>query len=462
MKIEMIKVDDIIPYFNNPKEHPKGQIEKIASSIKAFGFTVPVIVDKDNELIAGHGRLEAAKLLKMKEIPAIRRADLTDAQVRAFRIADNKVAESEWSYEQLATEFEMLQSDDFDLKLTGFDEKEIDKIMNTELTKDIVDDEFDIDGEVEKIKKPVTKKGDLVTLGNHFLLCGDATDESSYKKLLGNKKADMIFTDPPYNVDYVGKTKDALKIQNDKMSDDNFYQFLYDFYYAALEYTKPGGAIYVCHADTEGINFRTALIDAGWLHKETIIWVKNILVMGRQDYHWKHEPILYGWKPGGAHSWFGDRKQSTVIENIPGVLVKQVEDGYEITFDWEMNSVVIKVPDYKVLSAGDDTDKTAWFFDKPVRSAEHPTMKPVPIPGRAIKNSSKKGQIILDPFAGSGSTLIAAEQTNRLAYCIELDPVYCDVIIKRYVKYKRSQDENIEIKINGKSVDFKEFIGGDE
>jgi DNA modification methylase len=267
--------------------------------------------------------------------------------------------------------------------------------------------------------------------------------------------ADMVFTDPPYNVNY--EPKSGLSIENDNMESDDFYNFLYDFYIAALDHTKEGGAIYVCHADSEGENFRKALTNSGWLLKQGIIWVKNQLVFGRQDYQWKHEPILYGWKPGAAHYWNGDRKQTTVIQDSPQVKVKEKGELFELHFDTGIHTVVMRVPSYDILSSGDDTDKSIWYFDKPVKSVEHPTMKPIGIPGRAIKNSSKKDEIVLDPFGGSGSTLIAAEQTGRIAYLNELDPKYVDVIVKRYIEFKNN-DSDVFLIRDEEKIPYKDLI----
>jgi len=254
--------------------------------------------------------------------------------------------------------------------------------------QEIEEDDFDADSELEKIENPVTVPGEIWQLGPHRLICGDSTEKETLQNLMGGKVASMVFTDPPYNVDYTGKTEESLKIQNDNMEDHVFYQFLYDMYAAMFDVVEEGGAIYVCHADSEGINFRKAMKDSGWLQKQCIIWVKNAIVMGRQDYHWQHEPILYGWKPGAKHRWEADRKQSTV-----------------------------------------------WEIAKPLKNADHPTMKPISLPAKAIQNSIKENEIVLDVCGGSGSTLMAAEQTGRICYTVELDPKYCDVIKKRYQEH---------------------------
>jgi len=273
-------------------------------------------------------------------------------------------------------------------------------------------------------------EGEIWQLGNHKLIVGDATNENDLLALLGDKQADMTFTDPPYNVDYEGGT--GLKIQNDKMENDVFYNFLLDAHKNIYNVTKPGGALYVCHADSEGVNFRRSFEESGFLLKQCLIWVKNSLVMGRQDYHWKHEPILYGWKPGAAHNWYVGRKETTVQEFPVDLAIENNKHHSIFTVNNGINNVVIKVKDYEIIHDGNDESNTIWRIEKPHRNAEHPTMKPIRLCARAISNSTKPGDIVLDPFGGSGSTLIACEQTGRYCRIVELDPVYADVIIKRW------------------------------
>lgn len=243
----------------------------------------------------------------------------------------------------------------------------------------------------------------------------------------------MIFTDPPYNVDYEGSN--GKKIKNDNMEDSAFYQFLYDAFVAMYTVLKEGGPIYVCHADSEGLNFRKAFKDAGFLMKQCLIWVKNSLVLGRQDYHWKHEPILYGWKPGAAHAWYGGRKQDTVVEEDVDLVIQKEGDHFVLSFSNGIKSVMVKVPSYEIVFSGDDSDSTTWRIEKPKKNADHPTMKPIALCARAIQNSSKPGELVLDPFGGSGSTLIACEQTGRTCFTMEFDPVYADVIVKRWEEF---------------------------
>jgi DNA modification methylase len=435
MIIDYYKLDLLEPYKNNPRNN-KEAVDKVASSIKEFGFKNPIIIDQDNVIIAGHTRYLAAKKLGFSEVPVIKVKDLSPEQVKAFRIADNKTSEfAEWDFGTLSDEFRLLEDMGYDLGLTAFNDDEINEIMdNVEITSDeVVEDDFDIDNNIPE--NPTVVKGQIWQLGRHRLMCGDSTSISDLMLLMGGKRADMVFTDPPYNVAYVGKTKDALVIENDSMSDGNFYQFLYDVYEAMFEVTIEGGPIYVCHADSEGVNFRSALKDTGWELKQCLIWVKNVFVMGRQDHHWKHEPILYGWKPGAAHKWYGGRNKSTILQSGNVIAVNKVHDGFELTFDTGEQNIKLKVPSYELLSEIDDSMTTTWYFDKPMRNAEHPTMKPIGIPARAIKNSSRFGDNVLDTFGGSGSTLMAAEQTNRNAFLMELDPKYVDVIIKRWEEY---------------------------
>ncbi len=368
-------IDELIPYANNPR-HNDDAVFAVANSISQFGFKVPVVVDKENVIVCGHTRYKAAQKLGLKTIPCIIADDLTPEQINAFRLADNKTAElADWDMSKLEEELEGL-ANDFDMEDFGFKELE-----TLDEPSEIADDDFD-DAPPED---PKAKRGDLYQLGEHRLLCGDATDQNDVERLLGGDKADLYLTDPPYNVAYVGKTKDALTIQNDKMADGDFRQFLVDAFSAADAVMKQGAAFYIWHADSEGFNFRGTCNDIGWKVRQCLIWNKNTMVLGRQDYQWKHEPCLYGWKDGASHNWYSDRSQTTVID-----------------------------------------------MDKPSRSADHPTMKPVPLFAYQIQCSTKPGDIVYDSFGGSGTTLIACEQLQRKAMIMELDPRYVDVIIKRW------------------------------
>ncbi|MDQ0417906.1 DNA modification methylase [Croceifilum oryzae] len=388
MEIKKISIDRINPAVYNPRKNLQPgdpEYEKLKRSIEEFGFVEPLVWNQRTGcLVGGHQRFKVLLDRGFTEVECSV-VDLDVAKEKALNIALNRIS-GDWDLKKLADLLEDIQLTGLDVELTGFDSSEIDKIMSDFLYEmEPEEDNFDLDEELEKIEELVTQKGDIWQMGKHRLLCGDATSSEDMNRLMDGQLASMIFTDPPYNVNYTGKTVDALKIKNDKMGNQQFYQFLFDAFSNMYAVTQPGGGIYICHADSEGINFRGAMVASGWSLKQCIVWVKNTIVMGRQDYHWQHEPILYGWKPGQAHRWVGDRKQSTV-----------------------------------------------WEYNKPARSKDHPTMKPISIPSRAIKNSSQVGSIILDSFLGSGSTLIACEQTSRICYGLELDPRYCDVIVRRW------------------------------
>ena len=380
MNIVMKKTSELIEYENNPRNN-EAAIDAVAKSIEEFGFKVPIVITKENVIIAGHTRLKASLKLGLATVPCIVADDLTEGQIKAFRLADNKTAElASWDFTKLESELESIE---MDMSVFGFED------LESKVPDNATDDDFDPSEELTET--PYTKKDDIYLLGNHRVMCGDATIKESVDMLIQDEKVDLTFTDPPYNVDYEGT---AGKIMNDKMEDNTFYLFLFQAFKNMFDHTKPGGAIYVCHADTEGINFRTAFKNAGFKLAECLVWVKNALVLGRQDYHWRHEPILYGWKEGAAHYFIDDRTQDTI-----------------------------------------------WEYNKPKRNEEHPTMKPLELCGRAIANSSRVGEIVLDLFGGSGSTLIASDQLQRKARLMELDERFVDVIVKRYIKYKGSSDD---------------------
>lgn len=377
--------DSLVPYARNSRTHSAMQVDKIAASIKEFGFLNPVIIDSDNGIIAGHGRVMAAKKLGLTELPVVEASHLTDAQRRAYVIADNRLAlDAGWDDEMLRVEFAELRDLDFDLELTGFTLDEIDALEPEVLEEGLTDP----DDAPAVADNPVSKPGDVWVMGSHRLMCGDSTSIEALEMLCGGQLVDMWLTDPPYNVAYEGGTKEKLTIKNDSMGDDQFRQFLRDCYVAADAVMKPGAVFYIWHADLEGYNFRGAAKDAGWTVRQCLIWKKSALVLGRQDYHWKHEPCLYGWKDGAGHLWASDRKQTTILE-----------------------------------------------FEKPSRNGEHPTMKPVALFEYQLLNNTKGGDIVLDSFGGSGTTVIAAEKNGRVARLMELDPKYCDVIIKRWQAY---------------------------
>lgn len=384
MNIQKIKIDKLIPATYNPRKNLKpsdAEYVKIKNSIEKFGFVSPLVINKDMTVIGGHQRLKVLKEMGIVEVECII-VDLDKTNEKALNIALNKI-QGDWDEEKLEALLQELKLEDFDTNLTGFDFDEVDEIL-----KDVngsKEDDFDVDSAYEEIEEPITKPGDIWILGKHRLMCGDTAQKEDVMRLMNNQDADMLLTDPPYNVDYVGKTSEALKIKNDNMSDNQFYEFLKKVFENMYSVTKEGASIYVFHADTEGLNFRKAFKDAGYKLAECLIWKKDCFVMGRQDYQWQHEPILYGWKEGAAHHFINDRTQSTILE-----------------------------------------------FDRPRQSSLHPTMKPIDLVARLLKNSSKENDKILDLFGGSGSTIIAAEQLNRNCYTMELDPKYCDVIVKRW------------------------------
>ena len=407
-EMQLIATEKLIPYVNNARTHSAEQINKLRSSLREFGFINPVIIDRDFNVIAGHGRIEAAKAEGISEVPCVFADYLTPAQKKAYILADNRMAmDAGWDEELLRVEIEALQAESFDVGLTGFDESEIADLFETD--SEVKDDGFDVDAELEK--PPVTKSGDLWLLGNHRLICGDSTREETYTFLMDGKKANLVVTDPPYNVNYEGS---AGKIKNDNMENGKFYQFLLDAFTCMEKVMENDASIYVFHADTEGLNFRKAFADAGFYLSGTCIWKKQSLVLGRSPYQWQHEPVLFGWKKKGRHQWYTGRKESTI-----------------------------------------------WEFDKSKKNGDHPTMKPVPLVAYPIKNSSMSNCIVLDPFGGSGSTLIACEQTNRVCHTIELDEKFCDVIVKRFIE-QAGTTENVYVVRDGQNIKFDELeVGAD-
>ena len=393
--IEHLATDALVPYARNSRTHSPEQVAQIAASIREFGFTNPVLIDANNTLIAGHGRVMAAQALGLASVPAIRLAHLSDAQRRAYVIADNQLAlNAGWDMSALARELEDLSGEGFDIDLLGFGTDELTALLG-EYGQDAAkpgDGLTDPDDAPAVQAKPITKLGDVWVMGKHRLMCGDSTSAPAVNNLALGGGINMLLTDPPYNVAYEGKTADALTIENDSMSDASFRKFLRDAFAAADGAMQPGAVFYIWHADSEGFNFRGACFDVEWQVRQCLIWNKNSMVMGRQDYHWRHEPCLYGWKSGAAHLWSSDRKQTTVLN-----------------------------------------------FDRPTRSLEHPTMKPVALFEYQLLNNSKVGDTCLDLFGGSGTTLIACEKNNRIARLMELDPKYCDVIVRRWQAFTGKQ-----------------------
>lgn len=406
MEIVNIKVKDLKPYEKNAKKHNQEQIDNVAKSIEKYGFVQPLVVDKDNVVIIGHCRLEASKKLKLKEVPCVMADTLTDEQVKELRLLDNKLNESDWDFDLLSEELADLDMSDFEIDW-GIEELEPEK--------EVKEDDFDVESAIPE--KPKAKYGDVYILGSHRLVCGDSTKEEDVAKLMDGELADLVVTDPPYNVDYVGKTEEALTIQNDNMEADKFFLLLKNAFANMVLQMKDGCVFYVWFNTREHINFENALRINNLSTRQELVWNKNFMVMGRQDYQQKHEPCLYGWKDGASHYFVDDRTQTTVIED-KGIDLKKLKKD-------EMLKLLQDIYSDKVST-------TIINENRPSRSVLHPTMKPIKLLARLIKNSSRKEESVLDLFGGSGSTLIACEQLGRKCYMMELDPKYVDVIIKRW------------------------------
>ncbi len=405
-EMQLISIDKLVPYVNNARTHSAEQILKLRSSLREFGFVNPIIIDREFNVIAGHGRLMAAKEEGIEEVPCVFVDYLTDAQKKAYILADNRMAmDAGWDDELLKIEMEELQNLGYDLGYTGFDEKELADLFGID-DKEVKDDEFDLTAALEKAS--FVERGDVWFVGKHKLMCGDATSSEDVAKLMEDKKANLILTDPPYNVAF--KSSDGLTIQNDSMKNNDFYEFLFSSFKNMAEHLENGGAAYIFHADTEGLNFRKAFIDAGFHLAGCCIWVKDSLVLGRSDYQWQHEPVLYGFMQNGKHQWYSDRKQTTI-----------------------------------------------WNFDKPKKNSNHPTSKPLDLLAYPINNSTQANAIVIDTFGGSGSTLMACEQMNRICYTMELDEKYASVILRRYVE-DTNDSENVYVIRNGEKILYKDLV----
>ena len=407
-EMQLVPIAKLVPYVNNARTHSPEQITKLRSSLREFGFINPVIIDRDFNVIAGHGRILAAKEESITEVPCVFADHLSEAQKKAYIIADNRMAmDAGWDEELLRVEIESLQGMDFDPLLTGFDEKELAALFDDGM--EAKEDDFDVDAELQK--PAFSRLGDVWTLGRHRLVCGDSTKAETYTTLMDGVKANLVITDPPYNVNYEGS---AGKIKNDNMAGEKFYEFLLAAFKNMESVMAADASIYVFHADTEGLNFRRAFADAGFYLSGCCIWKKQSLVLGRSPYQWQHEPVLYGWKKNGKHQWYTGRKETTI-----------------------------------------------WEFDKPKKNGDHPTMKPIPLLAYPIGNSSMANSVVLDPFGGSGSTLIACEQTDRICRTIELDEKFCDVIVNRYIEQVGSAD-GVSVLRDGKTYSYEEVADGTE
>lgn len=418
MEIIYKKVNDLIPYINNSRTHSEEQVNQIVASINEFGFTNPLLIDEKDNIIAGHGRLLASKKLKMEEVPCIVLSGLTEAQKKAYIIADNKMAlNAGWNEELLKLELENLKELDFDLELTGFNVDELDDILgNNEEETEIVEDEVP-----EVPEEPKAKLGDIYQLGNHRLMCGDSTNPDDVDRLMQDEIADLIFTDPPYGVSYKGTNNPNGReweiIKNDKLRGDELFLFLLEAFKNIKRKLKVGGAYYIWYANSNSIQFETALEGAELRKKQIIIWQKG-MVLGHSDYHWTYEPCIYGCHPEANCEWFGDRAQKTLWDFSKKELKDMKKD--------EMLALLERLYN----------DKDVWEIKKDnVMEYVHPTQKPVALSAKAMHNSSKKGDIVLDLFGGSGSTLMGCEQLNRKARLMEFDPHYVDVIIQRWENF---------------------------
>lgn len=406
-EMNLVDVDKLIPYVNNARTHSKEQINKLRASIREFGFINPVIIDRDYNVIAGHGRILASQEEGIDKVPCVFVDYLTDAQKKAYIIADNRMAlDADWDEELLKIEIESLKDEDFDLSFTGFDESELLDLFGDDSKGKVEDDNFDLSSALEKAS--FVEKGDVWTVGKHRLMCGDATSKEDVQTLMGDTKGNLILTDPPYGVSF--KSSSGLTIENDSMKNDEFYNFLLSAFKNMADHLEKGGSAYVFHADTEGLNFRKAFVDSGFHLAGCCIWVKNSLVIGRSDYQWQHEPVLYGFMQNGKHRWYSDRKQTTI-----------------------------------------------WNFDKPKKNSNHPTSKPLDLLSYPISNSTQENAVIIDTFGGSGSTLMACEKMNRICYTMELDEKYASVILRRYVEDTGDMD-NVYVIRNGKKIPYADLV----
>ena len=406
-EFQLVDINKLVPYANNARTHNKEQILKLRSSLREFGFVNPVIIDREYNVLAGHGRIEAAKAENISEVPCVFADHLTEAQKKAYILADNRMAlDAGWDEELLSVEMQELQELGFDLSMTGFDEKELTDLLGVDADGEVKEDDFDLSAALEKAA--FVQRGDIWTVGRHKLMCGDATSAEDVSALMGDTKANLILTDPPYGVSF--KSASGLTIQNDSMKNEEFYTFLLSSFQRMAEHLEKGGSAYVFHADTEGLNFRKAFIDAGFHLAGCCIWVKDSLVLGRSDYQWQHEPVLYGFMQNGKHHWYSDRKQTTI-----------------------------------------------WNFDKPKRNANHPTSKPLDLLSYPIGNSTQENGVVMDTFGGSGSTLMACEQMNRICYTMELDEKYASVILRRYVEDTRNAD-GVYVVRDGKQIAYSELV----
>ncbi len=406
-QMQLVDINKLIPYVNNARTHSPEQITKLRSSLREFGFVSPVIIDREYNILCGHGRVCAAKEEGMNEVPCVFVEHLSEAQKKAYILADNRMSlDAGWDDELLKVEMASLQEMGFDIGMTGFDESELADLFADGDKASAKDDDFDLTAALEKAA--FVQRGDIWTVGRHRLMCGDATSAEDVAALMNGTKANLILTDPPYGVSF--RSSSGLTIQNDSMKNEDFYNFLLSAFQRMVEHLESGGAAYVFHADTEGLNFRRAFVDAGLHLAGCCIWVKDSLVLGRSDYQWQHEPVLYGFLQNGKHKWYSDRKQTTI-----------------------------------------------WNFAKPKRNADHPTSKPLDLLSYPIGNSTQENAVVIDTFGGSGSTLMACEKMNRICCTMELDEKYASVILRRYVEDTGDADGVYVIR-NGEKIPYSDLV----
>ena len=406
-QMQLVDINKLIPYVNNARTHSPEQITKLRSSLREFGFINPVLIDREFNVLAGHGRIAAAKEEGINEVPCVFVEHLSEAQKKAYILADNRMSlDAGWDDELLKVEMASLQEMGFDVGMTGFDESELADLFADDNNTSAKDDDFDLTAALEKAS--FVQRGDIWTVGRHRLMCGDATSAEDVAALMSGTKANLILTDPPYGVSF--RSSSGLTIQNDSMKNEEFYNFLLSAFQCMVEHLESGGAAYVFHADTEGLNFRRAFVDAGLHLAGCCIWVKDSLVLGRSDYQWQHEPVLYGFLQNGKHKWYSDRKQTTI-----------------------------------------------WNFAKPKRNADHPTSKPLDLLSYPIGNSTQENAVVIDTFGGSGSTLMACEKMNRICCTMELDEKYASVILRRYVEDTGDADGVYVIR-NGKKIPYSDLV----
>ena len=406
-QMQLVDINKLIPYVNNARTHSPEQITKLRSSLREFGFINPVLIDREYNVLAGHGRIAAAKEEGINEVPCVFVEHLSEAQKKAYILADNRMSlDAGWDDELLKVEMASLQEMGFDVGMTGFDESELADLFADDNNTSAKDDDFDLTAALEKAS--FVQRGDIWTVGRHRLMCGDATSAEDVAALMSGTKANLILTDPPYGVSF--RSSSGLTIQNDSMKNEEFYNFLLSAFQCMVEHLESGGAAYVFHADTEGLNFRRAFVDAGLHLAGCCIWVKDSLVLGRSDYQWQHEPVLYGFLQNGKHKWYSDRKQTTI-----------------------------------------------WNFAKPKRNADHPTSKPLDLLSYPIGNSTQENAVVIDTFGGSGSTLMACEKMNRICCTMELDEKYASVILRRYVEDTGDADGVYVIR-NGKKIPYSDLV----